>query len=127
MTRSAISLFVFGIYLLIAGALFVISPNSLLSLFGFPPTTEVFIRIVGMLMMFLGVYYLLASRHAWIDFFRWSIFLRVSVTLFFAAFVLLGYVRASLMIFAGIDFLGAIWTTWALNGERIQLFATKVM
>ncbi len=86
--------------------------------------TEVFIRVVGMLMIFIGVYEILAAWRGRVDFFRWSILIRASGMLFFAAFVLLGYAPATLLLFAGVDLFGAIWTGWALYSDHMGIFTS---
>ena len=82
MSRSAVSVFVFGIYLLLLGAVLVIVPNVLLTVFFVPPTNEVWIRVVGMLILFLGVYYVLAAHAELRQFFPWTVYVRSSVIVF---------------------------------------------
>ena len=118
MSKSARSLFVFGLYLFAIGFGFLLVPNMLLGLFGIPPTTEVYIRIVGMLLIFLGYYDVQSARIDHKPFFQWSVYLRASVILFLTAFVLLGMAPASLILFGVIDLAGAIWTQLALRSER---------
>ena len=118
MTRPALSVFVFGIYLLLLGAVLVIAPNLLLSIFQIPPTTEVWIRVAGMLVLLLGVYYVLAARAELRPFFAWSVYVRASVIFFFIAFVLLGYAPSQLILFGVVDLLGALWTFFALRASK---------
>lgn len=115
MTKSAQSVFYFGIYLLLTGATLLLTPNLLLSLFGLPPTEEVWIRVVGMLAGLLGVYYLHAARHDMRSFFQLSVYLRSTVILFFGAFVALGFVKPALLAFGLVDLAGAVWTHLSLR------------
>ncbi len=117
MSRAARSLFVFGIYLLGLSGLLLIIPNWLIGLFGIAPTSEVWIRVVGMLVGFLGVYYLQAACHALTSFMRTSVSIRSSVMVFFAIFVLLDLAPPALLLFAVIDLAGAIWTALALRQD----------
>ncbi|MGE0553849.1 MAG: hypothetical protein AB7R55_10515 [Gemmatimonadales bacterium] len=117
MTKPATTLFVFAIYLILLGAALVVVPNTLLGLVGMPATTEVWIRIVGMLVMFLGVYYVVAARINSLPFMETSVRLRGSVLLFFGAFVALGWAPPALLLFAAIDVLGALWTHLSLRRE----------
>ncbi len=107
MTRPALSVFVFGIYLLLLGAVLIIAPNLLLSIFRIPPTTEVWIHVAGMLVLLLGVYYVLSARAELRPFFAWSVYVRASVIFFFIAFVLLGLAPSQLILFGVVDLLGA--------------------
>jgi hypothetical protein len=113
-----LSVFVFGIYLLLLGAVLVIAPNFLLSIFQIPPTTEVWIRVAGMLVLFLGVYYVLAARADLRPFYAWTVPVRSTVILFLIAFVLLGYAPSQLILFGVIDLLGALWTLLALRASK---------
>jgi hypothetical protein len=56
MSKSAQSLFVFSIYLFTLGLILLIIPNFLLSIFSVPETQEVWIRVVGMLVIILGYF-----------------------------------------------------------------------
>ena len=115
MSNPAKSVFAFGVYLVGLGAIFVIKPNILLTLFGFPSTSEVWIRIVGMLLLILAFYDIQAARKELIDFFQWSVYARSSVIIFFTAFVMFGFVSPMLILFGVVDLLGAIWTGLALR------------
>jgi hypothetical protein len=118
MSKSALSVFVFGLYLLVLGIVMLVVPNFLLGLFSIPGTTEVWIRVAGMLVLFLGIYYTLASRNGITSFFPWTVYVRSSVILFFIAFVLLGFVKPQLILFGIVDLLGAIWTGIALRSQK---------
>lgn len=118
MSNSARSVFVFGLYLAGLGIVLLVAPNFMLGLFSAPSTTEVWIRVVGMLTLFLGFYYTQAARKEMTDFFRWTIYPRSTVILFFTAFVLLGFAEPSLIMFGGVDLLGAIWTGLALRSAK---------
>ena len=78
MSRSAFSIFVFGIYLVILGVLLVAMPNVLLSLVRIPPTHEVWIRLAGMLLLILAFFYIQVARNDITLFFRWTIYTRLS-------------------------------------------------
>ena len=78
MSRSADSIFDFGIYLVILGVPLVAMPNVLLSLVLIPPTHEVWIRLAGMLLLILGFFYIQAARNNLAIFFRCTIYTRLS-------------------------------------------------
>jgi hypothetical protein len=118
MSYPAKTLVGFGCYLLVLGMVLIVFPNALLALFGVAPTTEVWIRVTGMLVLILGAYYVLASLSELHQFIVWSIPLRASVIFFFAVFVLLGYAPAALLLFGAIDLACAAWTWVALRRAR---------
>jgi hypothetical protein len=69
MSRAAMSMFVFGIYLLVLGPALVVAPAFLTGLFGLDAPQEVWIRVLGAIITILGFYYLFAARHETKDFF----------------------------------------------------------
>lgn len=118
MSNSARSIFIFGLYLLVLGIILLLTPNILLRMFFFSPTDEVWIRVVGMLVLFLSFYYTQAARKELTDFFRWTIYVRFSVVVFFTAFVMVGLAKPALIIFGVVDVVGAFWTLTALRSEK---------
>jgi len=120
MSSIAKTVFAFGLYLLGLGAILLIVPNLLLGLFQIPSTSEVWIRVVGMLVFYLGIYYLVAAKTGLRVFMLWSARLRPTVLLFFGAFVLAGLAPSVLLIFGAIDLAGAIWTWNAFRQEAIN-------
>jgi hypothetical protein len=118
MSNSARSVFVFGLYLLVLGTVLLVAPNFLLGMFSLPSTTDVWVHVVGMLILFLGFYYTQAARKEMTDFFRWTVYVRPTVIVFFATFVLLGLASPPLILFGVVDLLGAIWTALALRSPK---------
>jgi len=118
MSKSARSVFLFGWYLGLLGLILVTVPNSLLGAFQLPATNEVWIRVVGTLVILLCFYYTQAASKEIRDFFQWTVYARCAVFLFFTAFVLLKYVSPVLILFGAVDLGGAIWTSFALRSER---------
>jgi len=114
-SKSALSIFVFGLYVLVLGILLMLVPNFMLRTISGSSTTEVWIRVVGLLLVCLGFYYTQAARTELADFFRWTVYTRSTVIVFFTAFVLLGFAKPQLIMFGLIDFLGAVWTGPALR------------
>jgi hypothetical protein len=120
MSKSAHSVFLFGWYLGMLGLILVTVPNILLGVFQLPTTNEVWIRVVGVLVILLCFYYTQTARKEIKDFFQWTVYARCAVCLFFIAFVLLKYVSPVLILFGTVDLMGAIWTSFALRSERNQ-------
>ncbi len=118
MSAPAKSLFVFSIYLVGLSLVLLLSPNTLIRLFNQPETHEVWIRVVGMLLLFIAFYYFQVVRKEWIEFIRWTVYTRSLVIVFLTAFVLLGMAPAVLILFGLIDLLFALWTVLALRAAR---------
>ncbi len=118
MSKSALSVFVFGLYLAVLGIILIVVPNILLGLFSFPSTNEVWIRVVGVLVIILAFFYIVTAHKDMIDFFRLTVIARPAVFAFFIAFVLLGLANPPLILFGVADVLGAIWTFFALRAQK---------
>ncbi len=117
MTAAARSVNLFGWYLLVLGATLLVAPNALLQAFTLPPTSEVWIRVVGMLVAFLGIYYRVAAAAGLVAIFRASVAVRCSVVAFFAVFVGVGWAPWPLLLFGVFDVAGAAWTWLALRAD----------
>jgi hypothetical protein len=117
MSKSALSLFGFSIYLYLLGFVLVVIPDTLLRIFEFPTADGLWIRVVGMLVIILGFYYSHAARAELKPFFVWTVIGRTSVLLFFIAFVIAGLAPPALIIFGTVDFAAAMWTLFAIRSD----------
>ncbi len=118
MTNPAKSVYFFGFYLAPLGIILLAVPNFLLNLFGIAATTEVWIRVVGMLVLALSVYYITAGRYNIGPVIRTTVYVRSSIIFFFIAFTLAGWVQPAIILFGVVDLLGAGWTYKALQSEK---------
>lgn len=118
MGRAAVSVFVFGLYLWVLGIVILILPNQFLAVFRLAPTSDVWIRVMAVLVLILGFYYVAAGRADVRPLFRWSVPARASVILFFGAFVALDMVEPILLLFGIVDLAAAVWTAWALRSQE---------
>ena len=114
MSRAAFSLRVFACYLFVLGAGLVAVPQLLLGVFGLV-ATEVWIRVVGVLVFNIGVYYWAAAAGEARSVFVASVATRVLVFAAFGTFALLGLVQPVLVIFGLADLAGGVWTALALR------------
>jgi len=114
MDPAGLSLFVFGIYLGVIGAGFLIIPNVILPIFRFEKTNEVWIRIMGLLIVLLAYYYINAAVHDMPDFYWATCWARFAVLACFAILVALKKAKPMLLLFGLVDAAGAVWTLVAL-------------
>jgi len=121
MSKAATSVLVFGVYMVLLGLVLLVVPNALLRPFGFAATTEVWIRIVGVLVLCLAFYYVRAARREMIEFFGWTVIVRTFVFLALAALVAVKLAAPPLVVFGSIDLLGAIWTAVSLRQRKIPV------
>ena len=115
MTRAARSVYVFGIYLIVAGGVLIGSPNTLLAILQLPPTTEPWVHVLGIPVMSIGMLHVSSARADLVPFFRASVWVRFFVL---AALTVLAALRLIPPILIGlgvIDAAGATWTRIALR------------
>lgn len=110
MTRAARSVFAFGLYLIGTASVLIVAPNVILRVVGITPTTEPWIRVLGVVVGVLGAYYVVAARAQLELFFRATVWGRALVLAGFVTLVALGWAPAPLIAFGVIDTLGALWT-----------------
>ena len=118
MNKPAFTIKAFGCYLIVLGLVLIFSPNILLAIFLIPTTTEVWIRVVGVLVVNIGVYYLYAAKCEARAFFQASVYTRSFVFVSFAAFAAVDLASPMLVFFGATDFVGGIWTHLTLKAER---------
>ena len=114
MMNARFSVLVWAIYELVVGVSLVLIPTQVTQLFGIDDPQEVWIKVAGLLVVLIGVYFLGAvlNNSDWM--YRYTVFTRV------IAFVGLAYLAIldgpwQLWIFAIADALGALWTYAALR------------
>ena len=118
MSKSALTVKAFGIYLLVLGVSLTVHPNLLLSIFRIAQTTEVWIRVLGVVVFNIGIYYWYAAQCEAKAFFQASVYARTLVLVAFTIFAVLGLASPMLVLFGAVDFAGAVWTQVALKTEQ---------
>jgi hypothetical protein len=124
MSPAARSIYAYSIYLLAQGLTLLVVPNLALSIFGLPEAVGVWVRIVGMTILFFSMYYFLAARYEFRPFFALSVATRLSVPFIFTAFIAAGFAPWNLLLFTPLDVLFAAWTWVALRGSRASVSAS---
>jgi hypothetical protein len=115
MTGAARSILAFGIYLLVLGSGLLLAPDLLLALFRQPPTQEPWLRVVGVVALVLGLYYVRAAREGVTAFYRWTLGGRLLAALILLALLVLQIVPRFVFLLAAVDVAGVIWTWRALR------------
>jgi hypothetical protein len=114
---AAVSLAVYGVYLLVNGVGLAVSPVLLLALLGLPPTEEPWIRVLGLVAGEIGFYFLFAARKELSTFFPATVYGRGVAALVFLILVISKLGPMQLLLFAAVDLLTAIWTHFAINAR----------
>jgi hypothetical protein len=115
MTSAGKSIYYFGFYLLILGITLTVVPNILLSTFLLPETNEVWIRVVGIIVFNIGLYYIFMAPVNQAIFYTLTIYTRALILFWFIVFVLLGWAPTPLIMFGLVDAAGAVWTYAAMR------------
>ena len=116
MNGAAISLFVFGLYMIFAvGGGFMFAPSFVLDLFGLSAGDGIWVRFVGMLASILGVYYIMVARAGLDRFYPWTVATRYYAATFMIVIVLLGKMGPGLILIAAVDVVAATWTWYAVR------------
>lgn len=116
MSKAARSVYVWSFYVLVIGGLAAVVPNFLLSVVGLPETEEVWIRVLGLVLVLLSLYYWDAARNEHRSLFVASVLGRGFVVAGLLVLVATGE-PWQLLIFAAVDLAGTIWTLTALRSE----------
>lgn len=118
MTPASKSVYYFGFYLALLAIVLLAVPNTLLELFQFQGTTEVWIRVLGVVVLNMGILYIFMAANNNVLFMTLSVYLRASVMLWFILFVALEMAPVRLITFGIIDMAGATWTYFALKRSQ---------
>lgn len=114
MRNARFSVLVWSIYVLVIGVSLALVPKQFTQVFGIDEPQEVWIRVLGVVVVVLGVYYLGAvlNNSSWM--YRYSVFGRIISTVGLAYLAIVEG-PGQLWLFAAVDALGALWTATALR------------
>jgi len=120
MTRAAMSIFIFGIYVIILGIIFLFVPEIMFLMLAYPTPPDIVSRIIGMVFLFLAYLYIRAAldEEGMTKFFMWTVHTRALVIIFFSIFAALQLVNPLIIMFGVVDIAGALWTFWALRKDK---------
>lgn len=118
MSAASKSLYYFGFYLLITGITLIVAPNFLLSLFQIEPTSEIWIRVLGAVVLGMGLLYVYMAPSNHTLFFTLTVYTRFAILAWFTAFVLIGWAPTQLIVFGLVDAAGATWTYVTLKNQK---------
>jgi hypothetical protein len=115
MTPAAKSVYYFGFYLYVVGAALIFIPNEFLTTLRMPPTNEVWIRVLGIIVGLIGFYYHQTGAKNIHAFYPFTIPTRIMVFSSFLALVILKMASPMMVGIGAIDLAGAVWTFVALK------------
>jgi len=110
-----LSLTVQGIYVLITGLQLIFIPATLLGMFGFDPPSEIWIKVLGILVLALAILYYSINTSGNKEVVVSTVWFRIFVAAGFLYLVVSGQTKSSLLLFAGVDVATALWTWFELK------------
>ncbi len=110
MSQIAKTIYFYSFYLFVMGLGMVFIPNTLLGVFGFENTTEIWIRMLGLFTFTTGIYYFQSARNEQMEFFKATIIGRMFFFVVTSVFVLVFKQNPMLAAIGSVDLLGALWT-----------------
>jgi hypothetical protein len=113
--KKSLSLSVQAVYALITALQLIFVPNMLLGMFGFEPTSEVWIKILGVVLIAFVLVYYGVIQYGNTDLIRITIYSRLVIVVGLVLLVATGQAATPLILFAGIDLATAIWTWFELK------------
>jgi hypothetical protein len=112
-----LSLVVQSIYVILTGLQLIFVPNLLLSMFGFEDTAEVWIKVLGIVVMSLAFMYYTINKSGSTEIVRATILARLFVAAGFTLLALTGQAKPNIILFAGIDLATAAWTWYEMKKQ----------
>ena len=106
------SIQVFGVYLVLNGALTAAMPGLMAGNMGLPAGAEIALRPLGIVLTIFGGFLLAAARDQLVPFFGYTVWGRAFAVTVLLAFIGLRLLPAAFFAIVAIDGLGALWT-WA--------------
>jgi small neutral amino acid transporter SnatA (MarC family) len=112
-------MFCFGFWVLACAVSLLLFPGLMLRFAGVTVSNDVILRINGMVLLFLAVYYFVAGRRPeFRPLYQATVYTRASALPLTAALVLLLRANPLIILFTVVDALGALWTALALRADR---------
>ncbi len=87
-------------------------PDPMIYFLKLESSNDIVIRILGMLLVFYGYFYVRSSRDAkkYRNFYMWTVHTRSAAIVFLGSFVLLKLASPIIIAFGAVELLGALWT-----------------
>ena len=112
------SLLVQSVYVILTGLQLIFVPNMLLGMFGFEPTSEIWIKLLGIVVLPLSAVYYAIGKQGNRETVFSTVVSRGFVGIGFLLLVLSGQAKINLLLFAGVDIATAVWTWIELKKEK---------
>ncbi|MEO9483388.1 MAG: hypothetical protein ABJG47_08090 [Ekhidna sp.] len=117
MNKSAKTVWLFGIYLIIEGLFLMLAPSWILSAIGIPDPESVWRIVLGFVVAVLGYYYIRNAKENLTPFFGFTVQVRIVQLVFFVWLYTFERGTFALIVFSFIEFAAGMWTWHVLKGS----------
>ena len=114
-----LSINVFSVYMVLMGLVLLLVPKQILPVFDLPTEGEIWIRLLGFVLLCSSIYYLGAARLKFIPFAKWSVYTRAAAPVLVIILIVLRIAPIQIVSFGIIDGLGSLWTYLMLKKAGI--------
>jgi hypothetical protein len=121
MNNTAFSIRIYSYYLFLMGAALIIMPNALLTIFNFAPTSEIWIKMLGLFTFTTGIYYFYAAAHQQKAFYQATVVGRLFFFLMTVVFVIIFHQPLTLALIGTVDLMGGLWTYFTLQKDKEEV------
>ena len=118
-TPRYLSLTVQGIYVLLTGLQLIFVPNLLIGMFGFEEASEIWIKVLGIVVLALSVFYYAINKSGNAEVVMATVWARLLISAGFIFLVISGQTKPNLILFSGIDIATAVWTWFELKKVKV--------
>lgn len=125
MNPACKTIYWFGFYPLLAGLSMILAPTLPLELMGWPVEGLDWIRMLGVVTMIVGYYYINLGKENVLAFCRYSAQMRLVIPGVFALLVVVYDMNPLYIALTSVDFLGGLWTASALRRQGMTVFSAK--
>ncbi|UUZ82331.1 hypothetical protein LJK88_49440 [Paenibacillus sp. P26] len=118
MSYPAKTVYYFSFYMMALSLTLLCVPNLLAPLLGYTEVSYIWIRVIGMFLLFLAFDYWVSAREGIVKFFYLTVYTRAAIIVFMSFFVWMGWLKWVFIPLSLIDFCGAMWTLYALYKHK---------
>lgn len=116
LNNAALSMRIFSLWIGFCGIILFFIPSIFLDFSNVSMEPDIVARLFGMVLLFLTFYYFMASKKPeYRDFYRWTTYTRFLALPITIILVFFNIAEPIVITFVIVDFIGALWTTWALQ------------
>lgn len=120
MSKPAKTIYVFAFYMVFEVVILLLSPEPLLKMSGIEARDVMWLRVIAGIVAGLTIYYFVIARREMRELFPVTVYERTTVcaaTVFVYAF---NHAPFMVLLVGVVDFLGALWTWWAIKNDGPQ-------